>query len=217
MVKINARKSAVLLAILSVLTVYVFTLRYRKAAKPTPPRLDGIPMQIGIFSGRDEYQEPESLKLLGADATVFRSYRSAEDQTIWLFVGYFGTQQEYSQIHSPKNCYPGSGWNIIREGFERIRFSEKTVPAKRLLISNGRETRDVIYWFSTAEGIITNEFMLKWYQMKRALVRKPQTTAFIRFSTIIPAVDDGTAHSNLVDFIDAVTYQIESSLYPEGQ
>lgn len=217
MVKIDARKSAVLLAILTVLTIYVFMLRYRKAAKPASPSLEGIPMQIGSFSGRNEYQEPESLKLLGADATIFRSYRSATDQPIWLFVGYFGTQQEYSQIHSPKNCYPGSGWNIIRDDIERMRFGETSVPVKRLLISNGRETRDVIYWFSTAEGIITNEFVLKWYQMKRALVRKPQTTAFIRFSTIIPAVDDGTAHSNLVDFIDAVTHHIESSLYPEGQ
>ncbi|MCK4237421.1 MAG: EpsI family protein, partial [Candidatus Krumholzibacteria bacterium] len=122
-----------LLVLIIALTAYTYVLRYRSVEKAQSPDLEAIPKRIGKYIGREEHVEPESLRMLGTDAAIFRSYRNGKGQTIWLFIGFFGSQQENSQIHSPKNCYPGSGWNIIEEGSNRIRPGERTVPLKHLV------------------------------------------------------------------------------------
>jgi EpsI family protein len=176
-----------LLILLAVLIVYTYLLRYRDVESPLMPDLAGIPTAIGDYESTDAHQPAEALQLLGADRTVFRTYRSADGYTIWLFLGYFGTQQENSQIHSPKHCYPGAGWDIVEEGTLRLDLAGTETAVKRLLISDGGQQREVIYWFDTPSGVITNEFALKWYQMKSALMQRPQAAAFIRFSAELPS------------------------------
>ncbi len=190
MVRINRSRCYILFAILAVTAVYTNLLRYRPPRNEEVPPLDNIPHSMGGFTGRDEYQPPRSLKMLGADTTLFRSYRNGQGNPIWLFIGYFGSQQENSQIHSPKHCYPGSGWDIIMEGKTHLKTPENNLDARYLLISGQHERRLVIYWFHTGDGAVTGEFALKWFQMKRSLMRKPQSAAFIRFSTRIPPGGD---------------------------
>ena len=105
-----------LLLIAAALTVYTYTIRYRPLEKSVPCDLSLVPASVAGYTGTDGRLEEASLGILGADATLFRTYRKEGSLPIWLFLGYFGSQQERSQIHSPKHCYPGSGWNILREG-----------------------------------------------------------------------------------------------------
>jgi len=202
-----------LLVLLSGLIAYTYTLRYRSIEEPLPPALELIPIRIGNHIGTDNYLDPETIRMFGADSTIFRSYNNKSGREIQLFLGFFGSQQENSQIHSPKNCYPGSGWNILVDGSTRLRLRKGTVPVKRLLISDGREKQIVIYWFSTQSAIITNEFTLKWHQMKSALLGKSQSVAFVRFSTKVPYGEDDISHEDLIRFAEAVSPHIEMTLY----
>lgn len=202
-----------LLVIVSLVIVYTFWMRYREIESPTPPDLGLVPSDAAGYTGRDETLEAESLILLGADATLFRTYTREEFPPIWLFLGYFGSQQEYSQIHSPKNCYPGAGWNILHEGTVSIDASSGALRAKKLLISDGIGTRIVVYWFSTPSGALTNEFALKWYQTKRSLFGKPQESTFVRFSTPVPeGMDESDVEENLLHFIESMAASVESVL-----
>jgi len=201
-----------LLLLIAALTVYTYMLRYREAQRPPAPDLAGIPTVIGEYESTEAYQPAEALLLLGADATVFRTYRNAGGHTIWLFLGYFGTQQENSQIHSPKHCYPGAGWDIVEEGTLRIGPPGAEASVKRLVISDGREQREVVYWFDTRGGVITNEFALKWYQMKSALLQQPQAAAFVRFSTEVSPAAPEHARTELIRFIEAIGPRITETL-----
>lgn len=223
--QVRTTRIVIVLILLAVLIVYTYLLRYRDAESPLPPDLAGIPTAIGEYESTDAFQPSEALRLLGADATLFRSYRNADGHTIWLFLGYFGAQQENSQIHSPKHCYPGAGWDIVEEGTLRLGLADTEASVKRLLISDGRQQREVVYWFDTRGGVITNEFALKWYQMKSALMQRPQAAAFIRFSAEVshaaaersreeevPPAAAQHARSELVRFIETIIPHITITL-----
>jgi EpsI family protein len=202
-----------LMIIVAALAIYTYTMRYRTVERPVSPDLNLVPQSAAGYTGLDEQLEAESLRLLGADATLFRTYRREGSLPVWLFLGYFGSQQERSQIHSPKHCYPGSGWNILREGPVDIDTPAGSLRAKRLVISDGIGKRIVVYWFSTPTGIVTDEFALKWYQTKRSLFGKPQVSTFVRFSTPVPeGEDESTAEESLLHFIESITNALESVL-----
>jgi EpsI family protein len=202
-----------LMIIVAALAFYTYAMRYRTIERPETPDLSLVPKSAAGYTGRDGQLEAESLRLLGADATLFRTYRKEGSLPIWLFLGYFGSQQERSQIHSPKHCYPGAGWNILREGIVVIDTAEGSLSAKRLVISDGLGIRIVVYWFSTPTGVVTDEFALKWYQTKKSLFGKPQESTFVRFSTAVPeGTDESAAEENLLHFIESITTAVDSVL-----
>ncbi|MBU8920321.1 MAG: EpsI family protein [Bacteroidales bacterium] len=209
--KVNRSRLVVLSAILAALTIYTYVLRYREAPTTALPDLSAIPLQTIGYSAVEEYIEPESLRLLGADTTLARSY-TGEEGTIELFLGYFARQQENSQIHSPKHCYPGSGWNIISESGVIIAVGSKKNRAKELVITDGGSRRLVIYWFSMNGEFIPDEFALKFHQMKSALLSRSQAAAFIRFSTPITEGSEATARKRLLPFMEELSPAIMSAI-----
>jgi EpsI family protein len=212
----SARGSVFVIAFLTVLTVYTYALRYRHLEGPPAPSLGSVPIAAAGFTNSTERASPESLENLGADATLFRVYRSGAGRLAWLFIGYFGSQREGSQIHSPKHCYPGAGWNIVEESPARVPFGEGEIPARSLAISDGVRTQYVLYWFSSADGIVTDELALKWNQMKNALLGRPQATAFVRFSTDATGRAGAAPKEDLVRFASALAPRIEDILRPSG-
>ena len=206
-------KYIILLIIVIALAGYTFAMRYREIEQPAPPNLGLLPEDIAGYMGSDNFLEPASLSVLGADGTLFRTFLRDDSPPIWLFLGYFGAQQEHSQIHSPKNCYPGSGWNILQEGIITVTIPDGAIRAKKLLISDGVQRRIVIYWFSTPTGPVTDEFALKWYQAGRSLSGKPQVSTFVRFSTVIPEkTGTDAAESLIIEFIESAAPLIEQVL-----
>ncbi len=178
---------AAIIALLAALIAYTFTMRYRRVEAPPPPALERIPPEIAGYAADDEALDENTLDVLGADATLVRTYRRAGEPPIRLFIGYFAAPHENSQIHSPKHCYPGSGWNILEEGRSPVAAGGAAWRAGRLLISNGVERQFVLYWYLAADGVLADEFALKWSQMKSSLLGRPRATVFVRFSTEIGA------------------------------
>jgi EpsI family protein len=208
----NRRSHIFVIGLFVALIAYTYALRYRSAAPLPAPPLESIPTQIGGYVGEGEEADPEVLDILGADATIFRTYRSGPRDAVWLYIAYFARQHENSQIHSPKHCYPGSGWNIVEEGPTSLVIDGCDVPIKHLVLSNGAERQYVLYWFSGADGIITNEYALKWHQMKNSLFGRSQATAFVRFSTRMAENGGDEARGRLVRFAETLAPHIEEVL-----
>lgn len=210
-------KYAVIIPLFAALIVYTFALRYRAPEAPPAPDLDSLPRAAGDYAGVDESLDARNLEVLGSDKALFRTYRRGAESESWLFIGYFGSQQENSQIHSPKHCYPGSGWNILEEGRTQIPIDGAGLAAKHLVISDGVETLFIIYWFASANGTLTNEFALKWNQMKNSLLGRPQETAFVRFSTLLPGGEgDPGAKNELAALAGLLAPHIERMLGSRG-
>jgi EpsI family protein len=200
----STKRIAAVVLVTAALCAYTWTLRLRAVSAPSPPRFDLIPGAVTGYTVRDEYIPPQSLIVLGADTTIARTYTDGSGEQIELFIGYFAAQQERSQIHSPKHCYPGSGWDILAEGSLMVRLPGRSEPARRLVISDGIESRFVVYWFTMQGRVIPDEFALKWNQMSSALLGRPQSAAFVRFSIEQRAGREEEAQRRLVTFIERI-------------
>lgn len=211
---VSTKKITAVVIILAVLCAYTWSLRLRTVPQPQPPALEGIPRAFAGFTARDEYISPWELEVLGADLTLARSYVDPAGGVIDLFIGYFADQQENSQIHSPKHCYPGAGWDIISEGSIDLDIGGSISPARRLIISDGGSRQLVVYWFSMRGRTIPNEFALKWHQMTSALLARPQAASFIRFSALVPPGRDEAVMAGLIEFIEDVAPHVLEALTP---
>jgi EpsI family protein len=211
---VSTKKLTAILVILALLCAYTWSLRLRTMPRPEPPGLDSIPRSVAGFTARDEYISPESLRLLGADMTLTRSYVDGSGDEIDLFIGYFADQQENSQIHSPKHCYPGAGWDIISDVSISLDIGGSATAARKLLISDGRSKQIVIYWFEMRGRAIPDEFALKWRQMTDALMARPQAASFIRFSAIVPPGGEEATMARTVGFIEKISPRVLEALSP---
>ena len=191
---------------------YTQLLRGRSDGPPPAAALAEIPLEIGDYIGREDTIDERSLEVLGADETVFREYWRPDGPPIWVFLGYFGEPKENSQIHSPKHCYPGSGWSIYGESNVEVPFGAERINATCLLVTDGEYDETVFYWFLTDTGIVTDEFELKWVQMKNALLQRSRRSTFVRFSTPLEADDRAAAEAELQRFIDAFGPYISAAL-----
>jgi EpsI family protein len=213
---VSTKKIAAVVIILAVLCAYTWSLRLRTVPLPPAPDLEAVPRTLDGRTARDEFISPGSLDLLGADLTLARSYAGPAGGSIDLFIGYFAAQQEYSQIHSPKHCYPGAGWDIISEGSVDIDVGGERSPVRRLMISDGGNRQLVVYWFSMRGRTIRGEFALKWHQMTSALLGRSQAASFVRFSAVIPPGEDAAVEANLIRFVESISPHISGALKMRG-
>ncbi len=140
--------------------------------------LAAIPLQLTGSTGTEAQLDDKIADILQASQTLNRRYDEGGDP-YWLFVGYFARQKFGSQIHSPRHCYPGSGWNILAtEQSERLGG-----PSGELWIQRDKDRRVVLYQYLTRGGATTSEFRLKWELTMSALLGRPMDAAFIRYST----------------------------------
>ena len=78
-------------------------------------QLSSFPATIGPWSGRDLPIDERVQDVLKASDLLNRVYvDSAGANSIGLFVAYYDSQRRGGAIHSPKNCLPGAGWNIVQ-------------------------------------------------------------------------------------------------------
>jgi EpsI family protein len=203
------------IGLLAALTIYTYSLRYRSTGESSLPLLERIPKEVVGFACTEETPDADALGL-GADATLFRVYRDGMGREVSLFVGCFGAPSENSQIHSPKHCYPGAGWSLVDESSTEILLIGKRCRIASLIISDGARRSAVLYWFSSYDAVLTNEFALKWDQMKSALLGRPRTTAFVRFSTAIPEGRDNETRGELARFAEALAPGIMDVLSGSG-
>ncbi|MGM0484778.1 MAG: exosortase C-terminal domain/associated protein EpsI [Candidatus Krumholzibacteriota bacterium] len=207
----NNKYLAALIALITVLIVYTYILRYREPEPAGMPGLEIIPERINGYGSRSVEMSPDALRILGSDTTLARVYSDGSDE-LEFFLGFFRQQQKNSQIHSPRHCYPGSGWDIIREKSMELNPGDRVIPARSMLISDGEAKRFVIYWFSINGRFITNEFALKWQQLRFSLLGRPQAAAFIRFSVILPGGREEQARADLIGLAEKLYPHIERSL-----
>ncbi|MBN2184718.1 MAG: EpsI family protein [Candidatus Krumholzibacteriota bacterium] len=210
--KIKLNSLVIIVVILLLLTIYTHRLRKRDIEEAPLPDFSLIPAETGSYLSDDYYIGIESLRVLGADTTLVRSYTGETGIKIELFLGYFARQQENSQIHSPKHCYPGAGWDIIKEDRIEINLNNELESVKRLVITDGKSHRLVIYWFSMNGKAIPDEFSLKYHQMKNTLLSRPQAASFIRFSTGVRPGGDEKTEKTMLRFIERISPDIMSAL-----
>ncbi|MEP7199877.1 MAG: exosortase-associated EpsI family protein [Chloroflexota bacterium] len=122
------------------------TARYdmRLAALPA-----SLPMQIGTWRGSILPPSPDIDKWFDHPAVAIeRQYVNAQGDIMWLALfGSAGRKSFYLFEHTPQSCYPGTGWNILRQDVDRIPIGNAAIYAQRGLAMKDGQQLLVLYWY----------------------------------------------------------------------
>ena len=162
--------------------VALFT-QFATESKSIPPlrSLSQFPTTIGQWHGRISYFDQKIYDILGVDDSFLCDYMSPNGEKVNLYIGYYSSQKEGELIHSPKNCMPGAGWNIIRTSLLQIEFP-KVGPKKviKLVLKKGTQRQVMLYWFQSRGRIISSEYWQKIYLVYDSIFKQRTDGSFVR-------------------------------------
>jgi exosortase D (VPLPA-CTERM-specific) len=189
-----------------VLVAGVYTLFAHEREPITPHRNNFIqfPMQVGQWSAKAETLESIYLTELKLDDYVLATYASASRKPVNFYVSYYAAQIKGNAAHSPRACMPGDGWEIL--SMTRVRVPQGTVNglplyANRALIRKGGQKALVYYWFQARGRVVTNEYLVKLYNLWDAIVRNRSDGAMVRLVTVIdPGESEEAADARVAEF-----------------
>lgn len=192
----------------------IFCLRYLSYGEAIPLRrnLSELPLAVGDWKGREQGLEERAVEILGVEDSVMRAYINDKGLVVWLYVGYYESQRQGDIIHSPKHCYPASGWHPAQNRVAEISLSSgDRIKVNQYVIQKGLDKQVVLYWYQERGRIITNEYWAKLYLVFDAITRNRTDGALVRISApVIGSVDQ--AHECAVGFVRHIFPHLEALL-----
>jgi EpsI family protein len=178
------------------------TYQYSEAVPLRKPLLE-FPEHIGLWRGKELGLETTVVQLLGVSDYSMRIYHQPARSPVWLYVGYYRSQRQGETIHSPKHCYPGSGWHTLSSDVVTLDIPLSThgsVRVNRYLIAKGLEKSLVFYWYHERGRVVASEYQAKLYLMLDAMTRHRTDGALVRVSSVVSDSVSATEQA-LVEFI----------------
>ncbi len=124
--------------------------------------LETIPYELGEWRGADEPRlRKAEEEVLRATSYLKRSYDRGPDEHASLFVAFYALQRAGEAMHSPKNCLPGSGWEIWNYDQTAIPFEGGDATINKYYIQRGNERLMVLYWYQSYDRVVASEYHAK--------------------------------------------------------
>jgi EpsI family protein len=140
--------------------------------------------------------EQNVLDVLLPTSYLSRQYQKG-GQPLDLFIAYYAQQLSGESMHSPKNCLPGSGWEISEYGSTLIPMQNQKVKVNRYQIQNGGRSYLVFYWYQSKTRVIASEYLGKILLVRDSILDGTSAGSLVR--VILPDTpggrEEGTAFS----------------------
>jgi len=124
----------------------------------------------------------ESLEVLRPTDYLYRTYASADGNTVQLYIGYHGGGPGGGEIHSPKQCLPGSGWYNASTRKVVLDAADRHVNMVQAIYQKGDVKELFLYWFQVQALTLSNEYALKWAEISNSLLHRRRDATFVRIS-----------------------------------
>ena len=169
--------------------------------QPNKP-LSTFPVEIGDWLGQETRFDQEIYDAVGVDDSFLCNYQSSDGRQVQLYIGFYQSQREGDLIHSPKNCMPGGGWNIIRTSLEDLTIPDsnpENIKLIKLDLQKGDQRQIVLYWFQSRGRFISSEYLQKIYLVIDSITRHRTDGSFVR---LISPVRNGYEEKTLEELKD---------------
>ena len=197
-------------ALLLAATWAAATVSENRHAEQLSQPLESIPRQLGDWAGSsDRHLDAATEAVLKATAYLSRNYRR-EDQQLDFFTAFYALQEAGETMHSPRNCLPGSGWEVWRHQTVDVQLDGETVTLNNYGVQNGHERMVVLYWYQTPDRIIASEYYAKLCLVWDAVMRSRTSGSIVR----VVAADRPGAMEAEIDFAKAVIPYVQRCLPP---
>jgi len=164
-----------------------------------------IPYVLEGYRGTDVEVDLEEQRIAGFTSYLLRSYGdpggvfeetvpAARAPSFSVYVGYYDGQTQGKTIHSPKNCLPGSGWEVLGSTTTEVKGPDGSVSVNRYLLQNKNQQALVLYWYQGRGRVQANEYAVKWDLLRDASLRQRSDEALVRIVVPITESEDASLH-----------------------
>ena len=164
-------------------TLAVWTHARPASGGAASPDFDALPLAFGGWTGRPAPAlAPEVAQVVAADQYV-RRYYTGGGAAIEMDVAYYARPRAGAAMHSPLNCLPGNGWQVMGSRVVPISVHGRSVQVRHLVV--GREGRRLAmtYWFHTRGGVIASEYEQRFRLFLDGVRGRPADAALVRVMT----------------------------------
>jgi EpsI family protein len=171
-----------------------------------------FPMTVG---GRELYPDTLSepvLQVLQLDDYFIGDYLSDELQPINLYMAYYAEQTEGSVIHSPKDCLPGGGWEIVSlsvVGLEGVGLPGK---ANRAVIRKGEDALLVYFWVNQQGKNFASELTARASLLLRSMTQNRTDGTLLRVISPLGEQSEERAEEEIRNFIHDISSDLNRFL-----
>jgi EpsI family protein len=174
--------------------------------------LDRLPDRLGHWHGFDIEVSEEILAILRPDGFLLREYVSDRELPLQLYVDYHRVQRLGATIHSPRICYPGSGWEPVAVEVGELDPERPGFPVCWLRLRAGEAEMLTAYWYESRWGRSARETHLKLGIVRSAFARRPSDAALLRFATPIVEGNEDSARRRIREFVRAARPELRREL-----
>ena len=152
------------------------------------PRIDfaaAVPLVFGEWVGRDAPPLGRDVAaVLAADQYVHRYYavadRASRVADVEIDIAYYAQPQAGAAMHSPLNCLPGNGWQVVESRVTPVSHDGGTANVRQLVVARGSDRVAMTYWFQNRGAIVGNEYRQRVQLLTNGLHGRPTDAALVR-------------------------------------
>ena len=185
------------------------------SAKRLRTPLDTVPKTLGEWRGENGFFSDKTNTMLRSDDSLLRLYMRPDREAVWMYAAFWGRQADGMAAHSPKLCYPGSGWLPIEAGEETILIphgARKEIQVNRMLFQKGDAKELVLYWYQTGPRVVTSEYVGKFFLVYDSLWNRRSDVTFIRFSVDVHQGNTALAMASVHEMVQHVVPLLDDIL-----
>jgi EpsI family protein len=119
-------------------------------------------------------------RVAGMTDYVARVYSRDTAVAFTTLVSYYDRQSRGQSIHSPRNCLPGAGWNVLSSGTQSLSARGRRYLVNRYLLKNGATQAVVYYWYQGRGRVVASEYAVKWNLLRDAALLGHSEEALVR-------------------------------------
>jgi EpsI family protein len=161
---------------------------------PLAAPLASLPQVVAGYQGADRMLSAEERRVAGVSAYLFRAFTREDSQPDFtVYVGYYDQQLQGKTIHSPKNCLPGSGWEVVSSSEERLPTPTGAVDVNRYVLVNEHRRAVVYYWYQGRGRVEGNEYRVKLQLLRDSAFRGRSDDALVRVVVPVVSTDSSAA------------------------
>lgn len=156
-----------------------------QVAVPLAGSLSTVLQSVEGYRIEEQHVSDEERRVAGMTDYVARVYwRPDSTPAFTTYVGYYDKQTQGKSMHSPKNCLPGAGWEVLRDSTATVIAADGPHTVNRYLLKNGAQQAVVYYWYQGRGRVVASEYLVKWDLLRDAALEGHTEEALVRI--IIP-------------------------------
>jgi len=128
----------------------------------------------------DQQISAQEQQVAGMSDYVARIYSRDSVMAFTTLVSYYESQSQGKTIHSPRNCLPGAGWEILRGGTRSIDVNGIQYTVNQYVLKKGPAAALAYYWYQGRGRVVASEYRVKWNLLRDAALVGHTEEALVR-------------------------------------